>query len=102
MVPMRRMWQPSDAGAIPKGYSPSLCLFDRSKRADLRMRHLSWLSLRQPFGLVLPGEAFEERSVPLLVAQDVYHHVLRDVIGPLGLLDDLGVVLDKGARCAWT
>jgi hypothetical protein len=46
-----------------------------------------------PFGLVLAEEAFEETPVSLLVAQDIYDHVLRDVVDLLGRLDDPGVVL---------
>jgi hypothetical protein len=49
-----------------------------------------------PFSLVLAEAAFEEAPVPLLVAQGVYDHVLRDVIiDSLGRLDDLGVVLNR-------
>src|SRR5687767_12172277 len=54
-------------------------------------------SLRQALGLVLAQEALEEAPVALLVAQDVYEHVLRYRVYALGLLDDPGVVLD-GSR----
>src|SRR5919112_3088464 len=47
----------------------------------------------QAFGLVLPEEALEEAPVPLLVAQDVYDHVLRNVVDAFRSLYYTGVEL---------
>ena len=45
--------------------------------------------------LVLAQEALEEPAVPLLVVEDLDHHVLGDRVDALGLLDHPRVVLDR-------
>src|SRR5829696_1585931 len=47
----------------------------------------------QPFSLVLAEETLEQAPVALLVAQDVYDHVLRDQVDLIGHVHDLSVEL---------
>src|SRR5215210_6294602 len=61
----------SQRGVRPQRPVPSLGLLELS-------------SLGEPFGLVLAQETFEESPVALLVAQDVYHHVLCDQVDLIG------------------
>ena len=44
-------------------------------------------------GLILSKEALKEATMPLLVAQNLYYHVLRDRVSPFRRLYDPLVVL---------
>src|SRR5918997_5263190 len=49
--------------------------------------------LGEALGLVLAKEPLEQAAVALLVAQDVYDHVLRDQVDLIGHIHDLSIEL---------